>query len=251
MLTCLLLGSCSDRHALHRLETIAQVIDADPEQAWYMLDSIDCATLRGEARALYALLSTQADYQCYVPLTSDSLIRTATAYYGNDKPNYRAAMAHYYLGCAYTELERDADAVGAYMQALTLFPDTTVRQYALCQQNMARHYRNRNMFAESLDAFRSFRASMLLRGKPADVANADYQIALTYLYMEQWGEAEPRFRALVDNPATPRLVADNACFQLAKIACYHTEHYDEALQYLNRHIASVGDVCRLGPDYSV
>ena len=252
LLTCLLLlGSCHNNTTLHRLETIAQVIDADPEQAWYMLDSIDCTTLRGEARALYALLSTQADYQCYVPLTSDSLIRTATAYYGNDKPNYRAAMAHYYLGCAYTELERDADAVGAYMQALTLFPDTTVRQYALCQQNMARHYRNRNMFAESLDAFRAFRASMLLRGKPADVANADYQIALTYLYMEQWDEAEPRFRALVDNPATPRLVADNACFQLAKIACYHTEHYDEALQYLNLHIASVGDTRRLGPDYSV
>ena len=80
ILICLLLGSCSDHHALRRLETIAQAIDADPEQAWYMLDSIDCATLRGEARALYALLSTQADYQCYVPLTSDSLILTATTY---------------------------------------------------------------------------------------------------------------------------------------------------------------------------
>ena len=252
LLTCLLLlGSCRGNGELHRLEEIAQVIDTDPEQAWYMLDSMDHTTLRGEARALYALLSTQADYQCYVPLTSDSLILTATTYYGDDKPDYRAAMAHYYLGCTYTELERDADAVGSYMQALALFPDTTVRQYALCQQNMARHYRNRNMFTESLDAFKAFRASMLLRGKPADVANADYQIALTYLYMEQWGEAAPRFRALVENPATPRLVADNACFQLAKIACYHTEHYDEALQYLNRHIASVGDTRRLGPDYSV
>ena len=174
LLTCLLLlGSCRGNGELHRLEEIAQVIDTDPEQAWYMLDSMDHTTLRGEARALYALLSTQADYQCYVPLTSDSLILTATTYYGNNKPGYRAAMAHYYLGCTYTELERDADAVGAYMQALALFPDTTVRQYALCQQNMARHYRNRNMMAESLDAFKAFRASMLLRGKPADVANAD------------------------------------------------------------------------------
>ena len=252
LLACLLLlGSCRGNGALHRLEEIAQVIDDAPEQAWYMLDSIDYATLHGEARALYALLSTQADYQCYVPLTSDSLILAATAYYDNDKPGYRAAMAHYYLGCTYTEMERDAEAVGAYMQALALFPDTTVRQYALCQQNMGRHYRNRNMFAESLDAFRSFRASMLLRGKPADAANADYQIALTYLYMEEWDEAEQRFRTLVDHPATPRLVADNACFQLAKIASYHTQQYDEALEYVNRHIASEPDEHRLGPDYSV
>ena len=216
-----------------------------------MLDSLDATSLHGEARARYALLSTQADYQCYVPLTSDSLIRIATTYYGDKRRHHHAALSYYYLGCTYTELGDDTRAIEAYMKACTLFPDTTVRHYALCHQNMARHYRNRNMMAESLDAFRAFRSSMLLRGKSADVANADYQIALTYLYMEQWGEAEPRFRALVDNPATPRLVADNACFQLAKIACYHTQHYDEAMEYVDRHIASEPDEHRLGPDYSV
>ena len=252
MLMCLfLLSSCRDSATFHRLEAVEAVIDANPELAWYMLDSIDGTVLHGEARALHALLSIQADYQCYVPLTSDSLILIAACYYGAGRPNYRAAMSHYYLGCTYTELGRDADAIRAYMQAIPLFPDTTVRQRALCYQNMARHCRNRNMFGESLAAFNTFRASMLLRGKPADVANADYQIALTYLYMERWYEAEPRFRALIDNAATPLLVADNACFQLAKIACYHSGHYDEALRYLNRHIASVGDARRLGPDYSV
>ncbi len=252
MLMCLfLLSSCRDSATLHCLEAVEAVIDANPEQACYMLDSINGTALHGEVRALHALLSTQADYQCYVPLTSDSLILIAACYYGASRPNYRAAMSHYYLGCTYTELGRDADAIRAYMQAIPLFPDTTVRQRALCYQNMARHYRNRNLFDESLAAFNTFRASMLLRGKPADVANADYQIALTYLYMGQWDEAEPRFRALIDNAATPYLVTDNACFQLAKIACYHSEHYDEALHYLNRHIASVGDARRLGPDYSV
>lgn len=252
MLMCLLLlSSCHDSTTLHRLEAVETVIDADPEQAWYMLDSIDGTALHGEARALYALLSTQADYQCYVPLVSDSLILIAARYYSDSKPSRRAAMSHYYLGCTYTELGRDADAIRAYMQAIPLFPDTTVRQRALCHQNMARHYRNRNMFAESLAAFNAFRASMLLRGTPTDVANADYQIALTYLYMEQWDEAATRFRTLADDPATPRLVIDKACFQLGKIACYHTERYDEALQYIDRHIASVGDALRLGPDYSV
>jgi len=122
MLMCLfLLSSCRDSATLHRLEAVEAVIDANPELAWYMLDSIDGTVLRGEARALHALLSTQADYQCYVPLTSDSLILIAACYYGAGRPNYRAAMSRYYLGCTYTELGRDADAIRAYMQAIPLF----------------------------------------------------------------------------------------------------------------------------------
>lgn len=251
LLACLLLGSCNDGDVLSRLEAAANMMDVDPEDAWYMLDSIDGSSLHGEARARYALLSTQADYQCYVSLTSDSLIRIATDYYGDSKPSHHAALSYYYLGCTYTELGDDARAIEAYMKATTLFPDTTVRHYALCHQNMARHYRNRNMLDESLTAFNRFRAAMLLRGKPIDVANADYQIAVTYLYMEQWTEAESRLLALLHNIGTPSHIAGNAAFQLAKIACYHTEEYDAAMKYIDWHIASESDERRLGPDYSV
>ena len=251
LLTCLLLGSCNGNDVLSRLEAAANMMDADPEEAWYMLDSIDSSSLHGEARARYALLSTQADYQCYVPLISDSLIRIATTYYGDSKPSHHAALSYYYLGCTYTELGDDARAIEAYMKACTLFPDTTVRHYALCHQNMARHYRNHNMMTESLEAFNRFRTAMLLRGKPLDVANADYQIAVTYLYMEQYAEAESRLLALLHNTGTPSHIADNAAFQLAKIACYHTQQYDAAMEYVNRHIASESDERCLGPDYSV
>lgn len=123
----LLLGACRDSNDMSRLHAIEATIDTDPEEAWHMLDSIDPTPLRGKTRALYALLATQADYQCYVPLTSDSLIRIATDYYGHNRRNHRAALAHYYLGCTYTELENDAEAIQAYMRALTLFPDTTWR----------------------------------------------------------------------------------------------------------------------------
>ena len=246
-----LLAACTKSASLARLEAVEAVIDSDPEAAYYMLDSIDPATLHGEAHALYALLCTQADYQCYVPLTSDSLIRVATHYYGSSSPHHRAALAHYYLGCTYTELADDAEALRAYMQALTLFPDTTVRHYALCYQNMARHYRNRNMLPESLAAFTAFRNIMQQRGSATDVFNADYQIAVTYLYMEQFDEAASRLQALLTSDEVPQRIADEAAFQLAKIACYHTEEYAMAMHYIDRHIASVHDVRRLGPDYSV
>ena len=246
-----LLVACTKSTSLARLEAVEAVIDSDPEAAYYMLDSIDPATLHGEAHALYALLCTQADYQCYVPLTSDSLIRLATDYYDNSSPHHRAALAHYYLGCTYTELGDDAEALRAYMQALTLFPDTTVRHYALCYQNMARHYRNRNMLPESLAAFTAFRNIMQQRGNATDVFNADYQIAVTYLYMELFDEAASRLQALLTSAEVPQRIADEAAFQLAKIACYHTEEYAMAMHYIDRHIASVHDVRRLGPDYSV
>ena len=251
LLACLLLSSCNRSDTIARLEMAEGMMDTHPEEAWYMLDSIDGNSLHGEARARYALLATQADYQCYVPLTSDSLIRIATTYYGDSRPGHRAALSYYYLGCTYTELGDDAHAIEAYMKASTLFPDTTIRHYALCHQNMARHYRNRNMMTESLAAFNRFRTAMLLRGRPLDVANADYQIAVTYLYMEQYAEAESRLLALLHNSATPAHIADNAAFQLAKVACYHTGQYDTAMRYIDRHIASVTDEHRLGPDYSV
>ena len=246
-----LLATCTNNATLARLEAVEAIIDSAPEAAYYMLDSIEPATLHGETHALYALLCTQADYQCYVPLTSDSLIRLATDYYGSSSSNHRAALAHYYLGCTYTELGDDAEALRAYMQALTLFPDTTVRHYALCYQNMARHYRNRNMLPESLAAFTAFRNIMQQRGSATDVFNADYQIAVTYLYMELFDEAAARLQALLTNAEVPQRIADEAAFQLAKIACYHTEEYALAMQYIDRHIASVHDVRRLGPDYSV
>ena len=251
LLACLLLSSCNRSDTIARLEVAESMMDTNPEEAWYILDSIDGTSLHGEARARYALLATQADYQCYVPLTGDSLIRIATAYYGDSRPGRRAALSYYYLGCTYTEMGDDARAIEAYMKAGTLFPDTTVRHYALCYQNMARHYRNRNMMTESLTAFNRFRTAMLLRGRPLDVANADYQIAVTYLYMERYAEAESRLLALLHNSTTPSHIADNAAFQLAKIACYHTGQYDAAMRYIDRHIASVTDERRLGPDYSV
>lgn len=251
MASLLMLGACSGSSDMAQLRTIESTIATHPEEAWYMLDSLDPTRLRGEARALYALLATQADYQCYVPLTSDSLINIATHYYGTGKRSLRAALAHYYLGCTYTELGDDAAAIRAYMQARVLFPDTTARHHALCYQNMARHYRNRNMYTESLDAFRAFRSAMEQRGSSIDVCNADYQIALTYLYMEHFDEAAPRFRTLLTSSQTPQRIADEAAFQLAKIACYHTEDYAEAMRCIDLHIASMNNSQQLGPDYSV
>ena len=99
------------RDALQRAETL---METDPHAARAALDSLAyphplpkgkgarSAGLpsfrrgKGEA-ALYALLRTQADYKNRTRLTTDTLIRIATDYYGTRRKSQHAALAQYYL----------------------------------------------------------------------------------------------------------------------------------------------------------
>ena len=128
ILVATLCMGCGGRIEMRQLERLEAQLDNVPHLVQQGLDSIPFAMLRGEARALYAILRTQADYKCYVPLTTDTLIRYATDYYNRNRKSYRAAMAWYSLGCVYTELQDDVAAVEAYLQAQRLFPDTTDRK---------------------------------------------------------------------------------------------------------------------------
>ena len=134
LLATLCMG-CGGRRHMRQLESLEAQLDTAPHLVRQSIDSIPFTALRGEARALYALLRTQADYKCYVPLTSDSLIRYATDYYDGNRKSYRAAMSWYSLGCVYSEMKGDAAAIKSYLRAQSLFPDTTVRYHRLCYQN--------------------------------------------------------------------------------------------------------------------
>ena len=90
LLATLCMG-CGGRRHMRQLESLEAQLDTAPHLVRQSIDSIPFTALRGEARALYALLRTQADYKCYVPLTSDSLIRYATDYYDGNRKSYRTA----------------------------------------------------------------------------------------------------------------------------------------------------------------
>ena len=107
LLATLCMG-CGGHGHMRQLERLEAQLDTAPEVVHLALDSIPFASLGDEERALYAILRTQADYKCYVPLTTDTLIRHATNYYNRNRKSYRAAMAWYSLGCVYTELKHDA-----------------------------------------------------------------------------------------------------------------------------------------------
>ena len=184
LLTTLCVG-CGGRRYMPQLERLEAQVDSVPHLVAQALDSMPSRKFRGEPRALYALLRTQADYKCFVPITSDSLIRYATDYYDGNRKSFRAAMAHYSLRCVYSELNDDAAAIDAYLRAQSLFPDTTVRYYRLCYQNLGKHYLKKNMTDEALQAYLSYHT--LSQG--SNWPYADIKLAQTYIRNERPDEA--------------------------------------------------------------
>ena len=87
ILTILLLLACTacDRSARHVTEHLSQaeeLIWTAPDSALHLLESISASRhLTGKEQADYALLLSLAQYRCYIPVSSDSLINLAIEYY--------------------------------------------------------------------------------------------------------------------------------------------------------------------------
>lgn len=147
LLNTVVLCSCGDgNNSLYEAERLLEV---NPEAADSILESMTFPTSQRD-RAWYAVLKTQADLRQNFPWTSDSLILTATNYYGSHRRSYRSAMAWYSQGCVYSKMNNDMAAIYAYLKAKDLFPDTLVRYYALTELNLGKHYHNKKMQDEAI-----------------------------------------------------------------------------------------------------
>ena len=229
---------CGGRIGMRQLQELEAQLDSVPHLVRQGLDSIPFATLRGEARALYAILRTQADYKCYVPLTTDTLIRYATNYYNRSRKNYRAAMAWYSLGCVYSEMKDDASAVEAYLKAQSLFPDTTVRYHRLCYQNLGHHYLKKGIADEALNAYRAY----LCTAEGYDRLYANIGLARAYIHKRQPEQAREILKSLLpfrNELDTPSL--ETILFNLGKIEYTFSKDYDKADAYFNQLITLYGN----------
>jgi len=228
---------CGGQGHMRQLEQLEAQLDTAPDAVRLVLDSIPLGELNGEARALYAILRTQADYKCYVPLTTDTLIRYATTYYNRTRKNYRAAMAWYSLGCVYTELKDDASAVEAYLQAQSLFPDTTVRYYRLCYDKLGWHYLNRNMPDEALTVYTLYHN--LTEGYFH--LYADIGLAQAYIHNKQPEHARDILEELLlYSDKMDTLSLETILFDLGKLEYTFSKDYDKADAYFDQLIMLYG-----------
>lgn len=112
-----------DNNVLSRVEACMELF---PDSALSLLSQIDCPEcLRGQQRADYALLLTQALDKNYLDsLQSDSLIMIAVEYYKQEGDKLKAGKAYFYYGKVMLLKERFSDAMQAYLEASSLLEET-------------------------------------------------------------------------------------------------------------------------------
>ena len=153
--------SCSSSVQNPLLLRADSLMEKHPDSALTIIESISSPQkLSRSDRAYYALLLTQARHKNYVPLTNDSLIKTAVEYYGDKNKSFRVAEAHYYLGATYRDLGHVSFAVEEYMKAIQLMPEEN-DFLAMIYNNLAECYEENDLYEVAMKTYR--RSCQILR----------------------------------------------------------------------------------------
>lgn len=142
LLMLLLVAGCSDRHADSRLLEVDSLLSIQHnEQARTLLQRLTIDSVEGRGnKALYALLATKADYKCYVPATTDSLINRAVDYYSESSDKDRYIDALIYQGAALGELGRTTEALSSLKKAESLIDSTDYENLGYVNLRMGNLY---------------------------------------------------------------------------------------------------------------
>ena len=244
------LTSCRDT-TCRELARIEQLMETSPAEADSLLSVIP-EPANARKRAWYAVLKTQLDYKLYREIESDSLIKTATEYYGTPYKNvsrlrrYRAAMAWYSQGCVYSGLNDDFSAIDAYLKAQGLFPDTLSRYYALSEQKLGIHYLNRMMLVQAKQELLDCRINALRLNDKKTANYVFYQTGLTALYGKDFNYADSIFGVILSDSTFSFSQKTGALLQMAKIRLHSDKDYINALKYVDSYIDQIRDKDQYG-----
>lgn len=193
------LAGCGRSGINNSLKSIEKSLFVNPIEAGIRLDSIDSGSLKGKRLALYAMLHTQTDYMSGKVIESDSLARIATDYYGWRTKGYRQAMSWYSLGCAYSRMNKDPEAIYALLKAKELFTDTLSIEYVSALDLLARHYNNRGLFDDAIDTYAACKRLYERMHSDVMIATADYNIAVAYFGKKDYNRAQSIFEELLND----------------------------------------------------
>ena len=115
LLATLCMG-CGGSLSMRQLERLEARINDAPDSVLAVLTAADMPRW-GERRALYALLTVQAQDKSYIDVADDSLICVATRYYDRKGLPLRRLQAFYYHGRVYANAGLNHEAMTAYTRA--------------------------------------------------------------------------------------------------------------------------------------
>lgn len=154
LLIAFLSVACNERQSNNRQLILADsLMQSRPDSALCILQGISMDKFATQAdSAYYVLLLTQARDKNYVVQTDDSLIRYAVAYYDKTNDVRMQAKAHYYWGCVYRDMNRQAEAIREFLIAAPLTKKAKEkRQLGLIYNNIGFIY-NIQDFNEKADS---------------------------------------------------------------------------------------------------
>lgn len=148
----LLVCSCTG-DSMKDLRRAEQALVSNPLEAGLILDKMNPDKLHGRQAAFYGMLRTRIDYVSGKAISSDSLARIATDYWGSRRKGKYTSLSWQSLGYAYSSMNRDAEAIYALMKSRDLSKDTLSYDLAAIETLLGNHFRKRGLFDEAADAF--------------------------------------------------------------------------------------------------
>ena len=123
----------------------------NPDSSLAILNAINRDSLQGdENQAYYALLLTQAQFRCNIPLTSDTLISKAVDYYSDIHNREHYTRSLLYKGSAYEDMNNPVEAIKWYKKAENNADSTDYRNLAQINFRMGLLY-YKNYASNNLD----------------------------------------------------------------------------------------------------
>ena len=206
ILTILLLLACtacyrSTRHVTEHLSQAEGLIWAAPDSALHLLESISASRhLTGKEQADYALLLSLAQYRCYIPVSSDSLINLAIEYYKDKNDADKKGAAFYVKGCILEEYCKDIpNALLAYKEAETCIPDMDDKKYVARIDSIWGYINKKSFHLEPAKEYYQKAVQANIDGKDT-VAYASNLLNLSTLYytLHQADSANRCINTLID-----------------------------------------------------
>ena len=189
LLATLCMG-CGNTLSMRELEHLEARMNDAPDSVLAVLTAADMPRW-GERRALYALLTVQAQDKSYIDVADDSLISIATRYYDRRGPALRRLQAFYYHGRVYANAGLSHEAITAYTRAKE-FVDEVDAPYSvgLLFGQMGVLYGNDYDYPRALECFEEEMRYYEIAGKERLQYIAKRNIGQFYLNMFQFSQAD-------------------------------------------------------------
>ena len=197
LLATLCMG-CGGNLSMRQLEQLEARMNDAPDSVLTVLTAADMPRW-GERRALYALLTVQAQDKNGLDVADDSLIRVATRYYDRKGLPLRRLQAFYYHGRVYANAGLKHEAMTAYTRAKE-FADKVDEPLpvGLLYAQMGVLYGNDYDYPQALEYIENALIHYEKSGKERLQYIAKRNIGQCYLNMLQFPQAEPLLKEVLE-----------------------------------------------------